>query len=283
MKYKYEISINHKLTTLKGDTYPNCDLFLFCVGGYTWAYTGSKDEVRLELSGMAQRQTIIFSPAALERSEISNEAKGDKAQIKCNLDLEPINSFRALSYNDSMKVIVIRLRNKELEILLFGKAEGVDYDLEKGQATLSVCSMAGVFSSSLPQRTFSAGCTHSLGDFYCGVLKDSYSLTLKLSECQIADNNLWVSHPLLASKPNGYYNGGVCKAGANSAFIISHAGSKIQLLNPFYALRNADISSVKIEIGCDKSIETCKNKFSNSLNYGGFPFVPNINPMLKGF
>ncbi|MCI6819160.1 MAG: hypothetical protein MR879_04025, partial [Campylobacter sp.] len=69
MKYKYEITINHKLTTYKSDTYPNCDLFLFCVGGYTWAYTGSKDEVSLELNGMAQRQSIIFSPAALERSE----------------------------------------------------------------------------------------------------------------------------------------------------------------------------------------------------------------------
>lgn len=283
MKYKYEISINHRLTTLQNSSYPNCDLFLFCVGGYTWAYTGSKEEVSLELSGMAQRQTIVFSPAALERSEISNEANGDKAQIKCNLGLEPTQSFRSLSYNDSMKVIVIRLRNEQLEILLFGKVDAADYDLDKGQATLSVCSMAGVLGSSLPQRTFSARCSHSLGDFYCGVLKDSYSLTLNLRECQIADNNIWLSHPLLGGKPNGYYNGGVCKAGANSAFIIKHIESKIELLNPFYALRNADISSVKIEIGCDKSIQTCMNKFSNSLNFGGFPFVPNINPMLKGF
>ena len=47
MKYKYEISINHKLTTLKEASYPNCDLFLFCVGGYTWAYTGSKSVFKL--------------------------------------------------------------------------------------------------------------------------------------------------------------------------------------------------------------------------------------------
>jgi len=31
--------------------------------------------------------------------------------------------------------------------------------------------------------------------------------------------------------------------------------------------------------GCDHSLITCANKFGNSLNFGGFPFMPEKNPM----
>lgn len=32
--------------------------------------------------------------------------------------------------------------------------------------------------------------------------------------------------------------------------------------------------------GCDKSVDTCKNKFNNFINYGGFPHVPGIDGIL---
>jgi len=33
--------------------------------------------------------------------------------------------------------------------------------------------------------------------------------------------------------------------------------------------------------GCDKSLETCKNKFDNFVNYGGFPDVPGRDAIVQ--
>jgi hypothetical protein len=30
--------------------------------------------------------------------------------------------------------------------------------------------------------------------------------------------------------------------------------------------------------GCDRSFSTCQSKFGNSLNFGGFPWIPPKNP-----
>ena len=31
---------------------------------------------------------------------------------------------------------------------------------------------------------------------------------------------------------------------------------------------------VRIEVGCDKRLSTCREKFANTLNFQGFPFIP---------
>ena len=33
--------------------------------------------------------------------------------------------------------------------------------------------------------------------------------------------------------------------------------------------------------GCDKVAATCRVKFSNLLNFGGFPFVPGIDTLME--
>ena len=34
--------------------------------------------------------------------------------------------------------------------------------------------------------------------------------------------------------------------------------------------------------GCSRKIDTCVNKFSNELNFGGYPYIPIKNPMGAG-
>ena len=283
MQYKYKITTQHTLAPIANTTYPNCDLFLFNVGGYTWAYTGGAVEVSLNLSGLGQSQKIVFSPAPLERSEVTNGVNSDKAQIKCNMGLEPIESFRGLSFCDNMSVWIIRLRNNGLEILLYGKVDGVEYDLQKGQATVSVTSMAGILSSKIPVRTFSSLCTHDFGSFYCGVDLDAYTLTLKKSECGIRADFRCISHPLIAARPDMFYAHGVCSAGANHAFIIAHARDGVEFLTPLYALRDDSVEVIKVVAGCDKIFMCCASKFGNTFNYGGYPFVPEKNPIMQTF
>ncbi|MBQ3675664.1 MAG: phage BR0599 family protein, partial [Campylobacter sp.] len=60
-----------------------------------------------------------------------------------------------------------------------------------------------------------------------------------------------------------------------------HKGDKITLMFPLKSLSTADL--VYVYAGCDKTIKMCRDKFNNSINYGGFPFVPSKNPVTQGF
>ena len=34
--------------------------------------------------------------------------------------------------------------------------------------------------------------------------------------------------------------------------------------------------------GCDKTFETCRDTFSNSVNFRGFPYIPGISDLISG-
>jgi len=48
-----------------------------------------------------------------------------------------------------------------------------------------------------------------------------------------------------------------------------------------YAFSNIETGdSITLRAGCDHSFAICKSKFSNQVNYGGFPYVPSDNPFM---
>jgi len=93
-----------------------------------------------------------------------------------------------------------------------------------------------------------------------------------------ADLNIAVA----GTHPDDYFTGGFlefyyAEGGYNEIRMINnHTGTLIEMDDVIPTLVAGD--TVRIYPGCDHSLATCDAKFSNSLNYGGFPFVPLINP-----
>lgn len=81
---------------------------------------------------------------------------------------------------------------------------------------------------------------------------------------------------------NGWFRGGhlTWKSGKNAGrkievteHIRSNGITIIHLWQPMpFELQNND--SFSIQVGCDKSFATCSEKFSNTLNFRGFPHMP---------
>lgn len=63
--------------------------------------------------------------------------------------------------------------------------------------------------------------------------------------------------------------------------IAKHTGNELKLQEPFV---NAPAIGTKVSIftSCDKNKETCKNKFSNFTNFGGYPWIPVNNVFVDG-
>jgi uncharacterized phage protein (TIGR02218 family) len=132
----------------------------------------------------------------------------------------------------------------------------------------------------------------NLGNVYranCGHVLYGQGGVGELGKCGISDTNFkengsvgTVTIPKWAftcttSKPDGYFDNGymVFTSGNNnglSAIIKSHAGGTITLLfSTAFVFQPGD--TFTLYAGCDHTLDTCKNKFNNVVNYGGFPHI----------
>jgi uncharacterized phage protein (TIGR02218 family) len=129
-------------------------------------------------------------------------------------------------------------------------------------------------------NTFTANCRHSLfsqaevGQVgYCGLSKAAYTFTGSISG---VGTPKW-SFTASTGKPDGYFTNGAIKftSGNNaglSAMIKVHSGDNITLSLPTAFTFSAG-DTFEIVCGCDKTLNTCKTKFNNILNFGGFPHI----------
>ena len=130
-------------------------------------------------------------------------------------------------------------------------------------------------------NVYTANCRHTLFDS---------TSTGKVGACGISDTAFkfagsvgsvttpkWKFTLTGVSKPDGYFDNGFVKftSGYNSGLscvIKSHSSNAITLMLPSaFAFNPGD--TFEIFAGCDKTLETCKTKFNNVVNFGGFPHI----------
>lgn len=92
--------------------------------------------------------------------------------------------------------------------------------------------------------------------------------------------------PAAASKPDGYFTGGIIEMpGGALRYISNHVGNKIYLWRPAHEVVAAlEAGAVFLQLfpGCDGSLNTCNDTFDNVDNNGAFYWIPDINPNSGG-
>lgn len=126
-------------------------------------------------------------------------------------------------------------------------------------------------------------CDAVFGDVRCGIDATTSEFTGLGAVLEVAGRDLNVSG--LEQYPEDWFSGGrlTWSSGAlagDEVRIASHQktpdGSVVTLaLDPLGSVMSG--VSFVITAGCDKSYETCRDRFDNLLNFRGFPFVPGEN------
>lgn len=248
----------------------NDELFIFSVGSQTFRYTSARQDV--------QSGGQSFSSAAIYRGELSKDSLGDGASVICPFDLEPVPLYK--NFNPSVSVY-LQILSRSSTMLFFGRISSVEFDLGKGTATIKLSAMGGLMKCKIPTRTYSSECSFELFDEGCGLKQEDYRLILPASECEIGADKRSITHPKIEEKGADFFTGGFASYDLQHSFITSTQGRKLNLMFPIATLSAS--GAISIYAGCDKRIDTCKNKFKNSKNYGGFPFIPNKNPVTQNF
>lgn len=112
-------------------------------------------------------------------------------------------------------------------------------------------------------------CRHVLYDEGCRLVASTYKYTGTVSNI----DGVTITVPGLNGQSDGYYTAGYVKFGSyDYRMITNHVGNVITIYSLVPGLAVDDPADVYP--GCDHSETICETKYSNLLNYGGFPWIP---------
>lgn len=161
-------------------------------------------------------------------------------------------------------------------VLRFSGFIGAVEELTRSSGKLTVNAGTAYLSMQLPSLILQPGCTNTLFDARCGLVKASFA---EVNAVQAGSTiNKLISN---SAKADGYYNNGqiVFTSGANAGLTkavkqyFSSGGPFFIFNSPLPFVPSAGDSFIAYP-GCDKTQTVCATKFSNLANFEGFPYVP---------
>lgn len=135
-------------------------------------------------------------------------------------------------------------------------------------------------------RLMMPACNADLGDSRCGINLGSFSNgTASGSVDSVSSNRQFVDAGLVQA--TGWFDGGLVTwtSGLNIGLSMEvktfTSGGTVVLFLPMpYTVAASD--TFTITAGCDKALATCRDKFSNVINFRGFPHLPGIARIASG-
>ncbi|WP_456058068.1 phage BR0599 family protein [Campylobacter hominis] len=219
-----------------------------------------------------------YKSAAIYTKNLSKDSLNDDATIVASQSIYPVNLFKF--FNPSVNVYVRILKENGVQLFV-GRVKDVEFNLNDGTASIRLATLGGLMKTKIPTRTYSRNCSFECFDKNCALNKDDFKITLLGNKCEIAKDFMSIKSDLIKSKPPGYFTGGYAEFNRQRSYITKSEGDMIYLMFPLANLNSSSV--INCYAGCDKLLKTCKNKFNNGVNFGGFPFVPSKNPITDGY
>lgn len=165
----------------------------------------------------------------------------------------------------------------ELFVAYKGILRSVIFSDKGGVAQVGLMSQVAAMGRNIPRYTYQSLCNHVLYDRWCTTDKTAFQYNgtgsnLNGYQFDVAG--------LGTAKGSTWANGGYVVMGTDYRLILSQTNDTLTLLLPFNTTPVGQ--SVSIFAGCDHSINMCKAKFNNVINFGGFPYIPTSNPFQVG-
>lgn len=137
-------------------------------------------------------------------------------------------------------------------------------------------------------RVFSRRCDAELGDARCGVDLTGGGLTETVTVASVL-SRAGVQIAGASDRPEGWFAHGVLSwtsgpnAGAVHRIIIDRVGAEHRVLElePAPAATPQAGDAATLSAGCDKAFKTCRNKFSNAVNFRGCPHMPGNDLLMR--
>lgn len=219
--------------------------------------------------------------AGLKRKGITTTTVGGSSSGDLEIELPYDNPLASeYAFTDVPASLRLNLRRRhisdpdEAAAVIWAGEVGV-WTVKGRKATFKVPSVFSVaLETIVPKIRWQKPCNNLLYDARCKVVRASYQVNTTISSS--SGNTVTVASVGGWSGTEGVGGEIINNDTGERRTIVSHTGAVLTLKLPFSSFTPGD--SVSLYQGCDHSGQTCKDKFNNIANYGGFLLIPSVNP-----
>ncbi len=251
-------------------------------------YTFKYELPTAQISRYTSYESSLTGPSGTHTSQLIEHGNFRKSMILEREEVEitthiftgnPLLLFLPFGLEKPLKVKI-----EEADPLDAGKATTIfsgevkNVRVDGKRVVANAVALGGALDRLFPRFLIQPTCNYIVFDETCGLDKASFKETSTISS--INGSKITIQ---TVAQGNDYYAGGWIETGRGANFetrpILSNVGAQFEILKAF---KNAAVGqSIDFYPGCDGQPSTCKTKFSNLVNFGGHPFVPQQNPTLK--
>jgi len=217
-----------------------------------------------------------YAPITIKRGKIRLDTNSLKTKLEITVPLT--NPFARLwiaqPVEGIVSITIYRYHKNSFVVYWTGFVRGVKF---KTDTVSIVCSLKTTSMKRFGlMRKYQRNCTLPLYSPLCTVSEDDSDFYVDGTVNSV--DGTTVDATILSSKVDGWFLGGKFKTDDDEVLqkIVYHSGTEIKIARSVLSLAAGD--TFRAWAGCDHLKATCKTKFDNKLNYGGFPYLPNKNP-----
>lgn len=244
-----------------------------------------------------------YAPTAIQRTEDQIESLEEQRNVVVKMpSTDPFVAryFATLpAQQDSLTIYKQHSTDTptpETVVIFQGKVANVA--VTGNEAKVNALSDASLLERTIPMQTSRNLCNHVLYDTRCKVVESQFRIAATVSSISADGLTIGVSTGAATVPFTGlalsaqltadatFFTGGTLERGNLERRMVrsmiddgGNTGTIVVLL-PFAKIAVNDV--FQLFAGCDHRFPTCKDKFVNSENYGGFPYVPRKNPFQSG-
>jgi len=259
------------------------ELYLFQNLEESFAYTTGPEELVLGPTTYLPRNITPTEP------EITADLQPNNRTFR----LPAIDAF-ALRYRSSVPPSSDKLTIKSLHLTDGGTPEAItiwsgevaSVSFEGDEAIIVAEPVLGSVRRLIPRGSFSVVCRHVLYDAGCKINENDMAYRFQVTVAAVSGTLVTVNGPGIGLEAADFFVTGFLDRGevefrmVITQEILGDNQLRLGLLLPFSILEDSQI--LVLRAGCDHSSATCFSKFNNIVNFGGFPWVPGVNPFIKG-
>ena len=241
------------------------ELYRFVLGQQVWTVTSGREAITYQVES--------YQPAVIRRSAVeqSPEFARNGIDLECTRDFAVAQLFAAARPNGVVSLTVFRNHLGDSEYITWWKGRVASVAFAGSVAKIRCESIFTALKRPGLRAHYQTGCRHALFDPGCGVNNQAYKLVGTVASF----SGLNVTSSIFLSQASGWLTGGYLRVGGVPRMITNHSGDTITLSAVLPGL--AVGVAFEAFAGCDRTFATCQSKFGNSLNFGGFPWIPAKN------